>query len=180
MKESRAAIYARVSTEDQHNENQVERLKDYAKLNKYNVTKIYTDVMTGKSAARPALQNMIQDMRKRRFDILIVWSIDRLGRSLQHLLQTVQEFEKHGVDFVCITQPIDTSSPHGKFTFTILGAVAELERELIRERVKLGMDRAKKEGKHVGRPKGSKDKKKRKRRQSYAGAENYAPNYCMV
>ena len=157
------AIYARVSKEDQHPENQVMELSDYAQSRGFRIYKTYIDRISGSKDSRPALNELMIDAREKRFDAVIVWKLDRLGRSLQHLIQIISEWKNINVQFICKTQDIDTTKPYGKFIFHIFGAIAEFERELIKERIALGINRARKQGKQLGRPKGSKDKKRRKR-----------------
>lgn len=157
------AIYARVSKEDQHPENQVIELSDYAQSRGFRVYKTYIDRISGSKDSRPALNELMIDAREKRFNAVLVWKLDRLGRSLQHLIQVIQEWENLGIQFICKTQDIDTTKPYGRLIFHIFGAIAEFERELIRERIYLGLERAKKQGKQLGRHLGSKDKKRRKR-----------------
>ena len=159
----KVAIYARVSKEEQNPENQILELTDYAKKRGFEVYHVYVDKVSGAKESRPALNELMNDARQKKFDAVLVWKLDRLGRSLQHLIQIIEEWEKLGINFICYTQNIDTTSPSGKLIFHIFGAIAEFERELIRERVRAGLKRAKKEGKRLGRPPGSKDKKKRRK-----------------
>jgi len=107
---------------------------------------------SGAKNDRPALNTMLSDLRKRKFDVMVVWALDRLARSLKQLLTISEECRSLGVDLVSLRQNIDTTLPAGRLTFQILGAVAEFERELLRERVKAGMAQARRSGKHVGRP----------------------------
>ncbi len=157
------AIYVRVSKEDQHPENQILELEEFAKDRDFNVYSTYIDKISGSKDSRPALNELMIDARSKKFNAVIVWKLDRLGRSLQHLIQIIQEFENLGIQFICKTQDIDTTKPSGKLIFHIFGAIAEFEREIIRERILLGLERRKKEGKLLGRPRGSKDKKKRRK-----------------
>jgi DNA invertase Pin-like site-specific DNA recombinase len=114
---------------------------------------VYQDkAQSGAKNDRPALNQMLSDMRRRRFDVVVVWKLDRLARSLKQLLTIGEECHSLGVDLVSLRQNIDTTLPAGRLTFQILGAVAEFERELLRERVKAGMTQARRTGKHVGRP----------------------------
>ena len=106
---------------------------------------------------------MLQDMRNKCFDAIIVWKFDRLGRSTQHLLQVLEELKNKNIRLIATSQNIDTFSPMGKFFFTILASFGEMEREVIKERILLGLERRRKEGKTLGRPKGSKDKSYRKK-----------------
>jgi len=159
----RAAIYARVSTLDQNPENQVEVLKEFAERHGYEIYDIYVDKISGIKSSRPELQRLLLDAHDKKFDVVLVWKLDRLGRSLQHLIKIVECFRKWGIDFISTTQNIDTTTPSGKLTFHILAALSEFERSLISERTKLGLQRARKRGKKLGRPKGSKDKKPRRK-----------------
>ncbi len=157
------AIYVRVSKEDQHPENQILELEEFAKDRDFDVYSTYIDKISGSKDSRPALNELLMDARRKKFNAVIVWKLDRLGRSLQHLIQIIQEFENLGIQFICKTQDIDTTKPSGKLIFHIFGAIAEFEREIIRERILLGLERRKKQGKPLGRPKGSKDKKRRRK-----------------
>jgi len=153
----KAALYARVSTEDQNPELQVKALKDFAKISGYEIYKIYIDKITGSKSSRPELNKLMFDSRYNNFNLVIVWKLDRLGRSLKHLISIVEEWEKKKIDFICISQNFDTSTPGGKLIFQVFGAIAEFERSLISERTKLGLKHAKNVGKR------GKDKKKRKK-----------------
>lgn len=159
----RVAVYARVSKESQNPENQIIELREYAERRGFEVYRVYVDRVSGARDSRPALNDLMMDARQKRFDVVLVWKLDRLGRSLQHLIQIISEWENLGINFICVTQNIDTTSPSGKLIFHIFGAIAEFERELIRERVRAGLRRARREGKKLGRPKGSKDKERRRR-----------------
>jgi len=155
------AIYCRTSTQDQHPENQIMALTKYAEDRGFVIYHIYVDEVSGAKDSRPALNELMIDARAKRFDAVLVWKLDRLGRSLQHLLQVVSEWKNLGIQFICMTEPIDTTSPSGELIFNIFGAIAQFERELIIERINLGLDRARKQGKALGRPKGKKDGKVR-------------------
>ena len=152
----RVAIYCRVSTEEQDPEHQINELKSYSYDHRFNIVKTYVDVISGAKDSRPQFNELMFDSRKAIFDVVIVSKLDRLGRSLKHLINVVEELYKNNIDFVCVTQNIDTTTPAGKLTFHILGAVAEFERELISERTKQGLKKAKNVGKR------GKDKKKRR------------------
>lgn len=158
----RAGLYLRVSTSDQTTLNQELELKRYCELNNLEVYQIYKDEgVSGAKTSRPQLDLMLQDMRNKLFDVVVVWKFDRLGRSTAHLLQVLEELQNKGIRLIATSQNIDTSNPMGKFFFTILSGFAEMERELIRERILLGLERRRKQGKTMGRPKGSTDKKRR-------------------
>jgi len=159
-----AALYLRVSTVDQTTLNQELELQEYCKRNDIEIYKIYKDEgVSGVKTSRPQLDLMLQDMRNGFFNCVVVWKFDRLGRSTAHLLQVLEELKNKEVRLIATSQNIDTSTPMGKFFFIILSGFAEMERELIRERIKLGLERRKKQGKPLGRQVGSKDKSRRKR-----------------
>jgi DNA invertase Pin-like site-specific DNA recombinase len=159
----KVAIYVRTSKESQHPENQIVSLNQFAKDRNYEVHKVYVDQISGAKDTRPALYEMMIDAREHRFEAVVIWKLDRLGRSLQHLIRIVESLKRYNIDLICKTQNIDTTTSTGKFTFYLFGAIAELERELIIERINLGLERAKRKGKQLGRPKGSKDKKDRRK-----------------
>lgn len=162
MVNNQAGIYLRVSTLDQTTLNQELELKEYCKRNNITIYKIYKDEgISGSKTTRPQLDLMLQDMRQGFFDSIIVWKFDRLGRNTQHLLQVLEELKNRNVRLIATTQNIDTSSTMGKFFFTILAGFAEMERDMIKERIYLGLERVKSQGKKLGRIKGSKDKKQR-------------------
>ena len=155
MNDLRAALYLRVSTSNQTTENQRIDLERVAALRGWNIVETFRDEGISGSKGRndrPAFDQMLKDAVRGKFDLIAVWSIDRLGRSLQHLIETVNELQAVGVDLYMHQQAIDTTTPAGKLTFSIFGAFAEFERSLIRERVKAGLERAKKNGIKLGRP----------------------------
>jgi len=157
---TKVALYCRVSTSDQTNKNQLLELRDYCERNNYEIYKEYADNgISGSKTTRPALDLMLQEMRNKKFKVVIVSKFDRLGRSTIHLLQVLEEMKNRRVRLIATSQGIDTSTPEGKFFYTILSGVAELEREMIRSRVISGLTRAKQEGKPIG--KRGKDKKQR-------------------
>ena len=152
----RAAIYVRVSTDKQTVENQVQELRRIAERRGWEVVEEYRDA--GISGAkgrdqRPGLDTMLKDAQRRRFDVVMAWAIDRMGRSLIDLLGTIQTLEACNVDLYLDQQAIDTTTPAGKLMFQVTGAFAEFERSMIRQRVKAGLKRAKEEGKQLGQPK---------------------------
>jgi len=153
MSNKRAAFYVRVSTRNgQTTENQLRDLRAYCERNDYVIRATYDDTgESGAKADRPALQQMLADAGKK-FDVLLVWKLDRLGRSVPDLLRTLQQLRDSGVDFICTTQQIDTSTAYGRMVTTFLAAVAEFERELTIERVRLGQARAREQGVRIGRP----------------------------
>jgi len=150
----RAGLYARVSTKDrdQNPDNQLLKLEEFAKNRGFEVHGEYIDIASGSNWDRPQLKRLMEDARHGKFDSIIVTKLDRFGRSVIDLEQSVRSLSDWKVDFICVYQPIDTTLPTGKLLFTILAAIAEFERELIRDRVKDGLERARKQGKKVGRP----------------------------
>lgn len=149
----KAAIYARVSTSDQTVANQAPEVREYAKRRDWQVVAEYVDEgVSGAKDSRPGLDRLMRDARRRKFDAVIVVRFDRFARSTTHLLSALEEFRALGIDFVSIREAVDTSTPMGRMVFTICAAVAELERSLIQERVRAGIDRARKEGVRFGRP----------------------------
>ena len=152
----RVGIYARVSTKGngQDPETQLLALREYTKARGFEIFKEYVDVgISGSKESRPALDRLMADARKRRFDAVLVARFDRFARSTRHLVLALEEFNALGVDFISLSESIDTSTPMGKMVYTVIAAVAELERSLIRERVIMGLQRAKAQGKKLGRPK---------------------------
>jgi len=159
----KAAIYTRVSTNDQTNENQLIELRKFCQNNNYEISVEYSDTISGTKSSRPELDKMLVAMREKKFEAVIVWKFDRLGRSTSHLLQVLEELKNKGVRLIATSQNIDTETPMGKFFFTILSGFAEMEREMIVERINLGLSRAKSQGKVLGRRAGSKDKGRRRK-----------------
>ncbi len=152
---TRVALYARVSTKNngQDPETQLMALRDYAQARKLEVFSEYVDIgISGAKDSRPALNRLMADARKRRFDTVLVARFDRFARSTRHLVLALEEFNALGVDFISLSESVDTSTPMGKMVYTVIAAVAELERSLIRERVVMGLQRAKAQGKKLGRP----------------------------
>ncbi len=147
----RVAIYYRVSTADQSPRAQVRELRTYAERRRVRCIEEYVETASGVARSRPELDRLMADVRQRKVDLVLVWAFDRFARSTRQLVEALEEFGELGVDFVSYTQQIDTTTPAGKLTFSVLAAIAEFERELIRERVKAGMAAAKARGKHVGR-----------------------------
>jgi len=141
------AIYVRVSKGEQNPELQIKACETFASQQNLKVYKIYMDETSGAKSSRPALNELMFDMRKGLFDMVIVWKLDRLGRSLKHLLNVIEEFEKRHIDFICTSQNFDTTTSHGKLVFRLIGAIAEFERELISERTKEGLKYAQNVGK---------------------------------
>jgi DNA invertase Pin-like site-specific DNA recombinase len=161
--QKRAALYMRVSTKGhgQTTETQALALRNYAAHRGFEIVQEYRDEgISDSKDSRPGLDRLMKDARTRKFDVVIVARFDRFARSVSHLLRALEEFGHLGVDFVSLSESIDTSTPMGKMIFTVLGAVAELERNLIKERVHMGISRARKEGKQLGRPRRIFDKEK--------------------
>jgi len=149
----RIAIYARVSTTDQSTESQLLDLRRYTRERGWTIFKEYCDNgISGTKDSRPALNELMDSAKKRKFDVVLVWRFDRFARSTKHLILALEEFKNLGIDFVSYQENIDTSSPLGSAIFTIISAVAQLERDIIAERVKAGLRRAKENGKKLGRP----------------------------
>ena len=160
-----AAVYTRVSTVsrrrlgdelvfDQRPEVQAEPLCKLAERRGWSVTRVYTDRTSGTATARPALTELMADARRGRFDVLMIWRFDRLSRSVPHFLQIVNELRQLGIELVSHEQSLDTTTAMGKFTLTMFAALAELEREVIRERVQAGIDYARLHGTKSGKPVG--------------------------
>ncbi len=148
----RAAIYVRVSKVEQETDLQEHELQEYCERRGWSCV-VYRDKgQSGGKDDRPALTAMMNDLRKRKIDVVVVWALDRLARSLKQLLSIAEECRAVGVDLVSLKQNVDTTLPAGRLTFQVLGAVAEFEREMLRERVKPGMAQARRSGKHIGRP----------------------------
>ena len=148
----RAALYLRVSTVDQHPETQVYDLRQMAAQRGYQITQEYTDRISGVKARRPGLDDLMRDARRGRFDVVLIWACDRIARSVRHFLELLDEFNRLGIEFISFREQIDTAGPLGRAIVVIIGAVAELERNLIIERVRAGMRRARLEGRQIGRP----------------------------
>jgi DNA invertase Pin-like site-specific DNA recombinase len=170
--QKKAAIYVRVSTDQQTVENQIRELRQIAERRGWEVVEEYHDA--GISGAkgregRPGLDQMLNEARRRKFDVVMAWAIDRLGRSLVDLLGTIQVLEACGVDLYLDQQSIDTTTPAGRLMFQITGAFAEFERSMIRQRVRAGLKRAIAQGKRLGRPKVSRTIEKRIQTQLRAG-----------
>jgi len=178
MNQRIAGLYHRASRQDQTTIQQESKTKEYCKNNNIEIYKIYSEVgQSGSKDSRPQLDLMLQDMRLKKFNIIIVLKFDRLGRSTQHLLQVLEELKNRNVRLIAVEQNIDTFTSMGKFFFTIMSGFAEMEREMIIERTKAKLDYYKKEIKtkgyflnkkgkkcySLGRPKGSKDIKYRKK-----------------
>ena len=154
-KSKKVAIYARVSTvgAGQDPEMQTRELKEYCERRGWTVVGEYVDRgVSGAKDSRPQLDRLMEEAHKRRFSLLVVWKFDRFARSVSHLLRALETFRALGIEFVSLTEQVDTTTPMGKMIFTILGSVAELERSLVIERVRAGMRNARAKGKRIGRP----------------------------
>ncbi len=151
----KAVIYARVSTKNQTVQNQIQALRDAATRQGWNVVAELSDeAISGAKGRkdRPGLETLFQMIGKRQVDIVLCWSLDRLGRSLQDLITLMNDMNAKGVDLYCHTQNIDTTTSGGRLLFSIMGSIAEFEREIIRDRINAGLDRARRDGKRLGRP----------------------------
>jgi DNA invertase Pin-like site-specific DNA recombinase len=147
----RAALYLRVSTVDQHPETQLLDLRQMAAQRGFEIVHEYTDRISGTKATRPGLDDLMRDARRGRFDVVLVWASDRIARSVKHFLEVLDELNRLNIEFVSFREQIDTGGPLGRAIVVIIGAIAELERNLIIERVRAGMRRARLEGRHIGR-----------------------------
>ena len=152
MSNLRAAIYARVSTHDQNPDNQLEELRRFAAARGWDAKEYVDHGVSGAKERRPALDVLVADAKRRRFDAIVVWRLDRLGRNLKHLITLLDEMTALGIAFVSLAEGIDATTPAGKLQLHILGAIAEFERGRIQERVKAGLARARAQGKRLGRP----------------------------
>ena len=163
MDKMKAALYIRNSTnEDRQNpETQLKPLREYCENHKLEYT-IFQEFASGAKESRPELDKMLQGIRARQFNKVIVLRLDRLGRSLPHLLQLLEEFRNKDVKFISLSEGFDTTTSQGQLFFNIAGSFAQFERALIQERINEGLIRAKAEGKKLGRPKGARDKKRRR------------------
>ena len=157
---TRVAIYARVSTTN-HSQDvtlQTRELGQFVEARGWNVTDEYVDEgISGTKNRRPAMDRLMSDAHKRKFDVVLCWRFDRFARSVSHLLRALETFNALGIAFVSLSENVDTTTPTGKMIFTVLGAVAELERSLIVERVRAGLRNARAKGKTLGRPRATVD-----------------------
>ncbi|MGC1229245.1 MAG: recombinase family protein, partial [Candidatus Sulfotelmatobacter sp.] len=152
MKSQKAAIYTRVSTRDQHPEMQRRELLEYVNRRGWSFYKEYSDKVSGSIEHRRDLDALLEDCRRKKIDVVVVWKFDRFARSLKQLLNALELFRTLGIAFVSCTEAIDTSLPHGEMLFQIIGAIAQWERSLIVERVRAGLQHARSQGKRLGRP----------------------------
>src|ERR1700682_2308588 len=151
----RAVLYSRVSTlhHGQDPEVQSREIREYCQRRGWPLVGEYVDAgISGAKERRPQLDRLVADAHKRKFEVVVVWKFDRFARSVSHLLRALENFRALGIEFVSLSEQIDTSTPTGKMIFTVLGAVAELERSLIAERVRAGLRNARAKGKRLGRP----------------------------
>lgn len=148
----RAVLYMRVSTVDQHPETQLYDLRQMAAQRGLDIVREITDKISSTKARRPGLEELMRDARRGRFDIVLVWASDRIARSVKHFLELLDEFNHLNIEYVSFREQIDTGGPLGRAIVIIVGAIAELERSLIVERVRAGMRRARLEGTYIGRP----------------------------
>jgi DNA invertase Pin-like site-specific DNA recombinase len=148
----RAAIYARVSTADQTCENQLLELRRYVEARGWSAREFVDRGVSGAKDRRPALDQLLKDAKRRRFDVLVCWRLDRLGRNLRHLVTMLEELHGLGIAFVSLGEGIDCTTPAGKLQLHILAALAEFERARIAERVRAGLVRARAQGRRLGRP----------------------------
>lgn len=148
----RAALYLRVSTLDQHPENQLHDLRALAAQRGFQIVGEYTDRISGAKAKRPGLDAMLADARCGKLDVVLVAAFDRLARSVRHFLEVLDELNHLNIEFLSLREQVDTGGPLGRAMIVIIGAIAELERSLIVERVRAGMRRARLEGQRLGRP----------------------------
>jgi DNA invertase Pin-like site-specific DNA recombinase len=153
MKRKRAALYVRVSTDEQNTNAQERALKEYVQRRGWLLYHIYKDTgISGSVSSRPGLNELMKDCRRRAIDVVVVWKFDRFARSLKTLISGLELCRAFGIDFVSVTEAVDTSLPAGEMLFQMIGAVAQFERSLISERVKSGLDHARKNGQILGRP----------------------------
>ncbi len=157
---SRVALYARVSTSNGHQdpEMQLSELREYAARRGWEITDEYSDHgVSGSKESRPELNRLMSDAHRRRFDAVLVWKIDRFGRSLKHLVNSLADLAAYGIAFISLRDNLDLSTPSGRLMFQIIGAMAEFERALIQARVRAGLRNARVKGKRLGRPRQSID-----------------------
>ena len=147
----RAVLYMRVSTVDQHPESQLHDLRAMAQQRGLEIVKEYTDRISGTRARRPGLDELLRDGRRGQFQVVLVWASDRIARSVKHFLNVLDELNRLNIEFISFREQIDTGGPLVRAVVVIIGAIAELERNLIIERVRAGMRHARLEGRHIGR-----------------------------
>jgi DNA invertase Pin-like site-specific DNA recombinase len=150
--QQRAAVYLRVSTTDQTTENQAREVRAYVEARGWTVAEYRDEGVSGAKERRPSLDRLLADARRRRFDVLVCWRLDRLGRNLRHLVTLLDELAILGVEFVSLGEAIDTGTPAGRLQLHVLAALAEFERARIAERVRAGLARVRAQGRRLGRP----------------------------
>src|SRR6476660_7699637 len=148
----RCAIYARVSTWDQEPENQLQELRRYAEARNWTAVEYIDRGVSGAKDRRPSLDRLVADARRRRFDVLVVWRLDRLGRNLKHLVTLLEDMQAVGIAFVSLGEGIDCTTAAGRLQLHVLAALAEFERARIAERVRAGLSRVRASGRRLGRP----------------------------
>jgi DNA invertase Pin-like site-specific DNA recombinase len=149
---TRAAIYARVSTTDQHTDNQLIDLRTYVGRRGWQLAEYVDEGVSGARQARPELTRLVKAAQRRQFDVLIVWSLDRLGRDLQHLVGLLNDFHALGIGVISLREGLDWTTPSGRLQAQLLAMIAEFERARLQERIRAGLARAKAQGKRLGRP----------------------------
>ena len=160
-----AGIYYRISTADKQEIGMQEKaVRDYCNRESIEIYKEYSDKgVSGSKESRPQFDLMLNDMRDKKFDTILVYKLDRIGRSLSHLVKLFEEFRKRNINFISITQNINTTTPEGRMFLHILMVLAQYERELTISRINSGLDRVRAEGRKLGRPHGAKDNKRRRK-----------------
>ena len=151
-KSGKAAIYCRVSTSDQTTDNQLLELEKAAERQGWTVEAVYTETMSGATTKRPQLDALMGSVMRKEIDVVMAWDVSRLGRSLQHLITLLSNIHSKNVGLYLHQQGVDTTTPSGKAMFSMMGVFAEFERAMVQERVKAGLERAKAQGKRLGRP----------------------------
>ena len=148
----KAAVYARVSTLEQEPENQLQELRRYVEARGWTGQEYVDRGVSGSKDRRPALDELVRDAKRRRFDVLVCWRLDRLGRNLRHLILLLDELQALGINFVTLAESIDTTTPAGRLQLHVLSAISQFERDRISERVRAGLQRVRTQGKRLGRP----------------------------
>jgi DNA invertase Pin-like site-specific DNA recombinase len=152
-KDPRVAIYCRVSTANQSVDPQESALREYTERRDWTQVRVYSDrAVSGAQDRRPALDDLMQDCRRDAVDVVLVWRFDRFGRSVRHLIDALEEFRQLKIDFISVTEAVDTSTPAGRLFFSMIAVFANFERDIIAERVKLSLEEARRKGKRLGRP----------------------------
>lgn len=152
-KDPQLAIYVRVSTAGQSVDSQEAALREYAERRDWTSVKVYADrAVSGMQDRRPALDALMDDCRRGLVDTVLVWKFDRFGRNVRHLVEALEEFRQRRIDFISLTEAVDTSTPAGRMFFSMIAVFSNFERDIIAERVKLGLEAARRKGKRLGRP----------------------------